>query len=181
MRNKNMKLYHAGGCEIRRPDIHFGRRNADFGEGFYLTPEVEFAYRWAGKGAVLNEYEFDESGLLIHRFTRDIDWFQYISRNRRGVDTLNADVVIGPISNDTIFDTLGILSSGYLNPEDALKLLLIGPEYTQVAVKTEKAVSHLRWLRSETISSVDTAKIARDQEDYQEAFEKQLAGMLGDS
>lgn len=42
-----MKLYHTGNAEIRKPDIFLGRKNADFGQGFYLTPDVEFAHRWA--------------------------------------------------------------------------------------------------------------------------------------
>ena len=47
---------------------------------------------------------------------------------------------MGPIANDTIFDTLGIISSGYLKPDEALSILKIGLEYRQVAIKTEKAV-----------------------------------------
>lgn len=46
------------------------------------------------------------------------------------------------------------MSSGYLRPEDALKLLLIGPEYLQVAIKTEKAVKQLRFLKSENIMNI---------------------------
>ena len=142
-----MKLYHTGTMEIRNPDIHHGRKNADFGQGFYLTPDMDFACRWAEENAVINEYELDEEGLAIHRFERDRDWFDYIFRNRRVKDTLKADVVIGPIANDTIFETLGIITSGYIEPEDAMKLLMIGPEYIQAAIKTEKAMRHLRWIR----------------------------------
>ena len=43
-----MILYHTSDREIRIPDIHHGRKNADFGWGFYLTPDKEFmklAYR----------------------------------------------------------------------------------------------------------------------------------------
>lgn len=36
-RSFNMLLYHTGYQEIREPDIHHGRKNADFGQGFYLT------------------------------------------------------------------------------------------------------------------------------------------------
>ncbi len=49
----------------RDPDIHHGRMNADFGWGFYLTPDKDFTYRWAGENAIVNEYELDESGLII--------------------------------------------------------------------------------------------------------------------
>ena len=48
-----MKLYHTGKMIIRDPDLTRGRKNADFGQGFYLTPDMEFAYRWAGTDAVV--------------------------------------------------------------------------------------------------------------------------------
>ena len=169
-----MKLYHTGKTEIREPDIRRGRKNADFGQGFYLTPDMEFTYRWAGPDAIVNEYEFDETGLLIHRFERAEDWFRYIFYNRRARDELTADVVIGSIANDTIFDTLGIISSGYLKPEDAMKLLMIGPKYTQVAIKTEKAVKQLRWIRAEAVTKLD-AKLRKAE---QEAFDLAFAEVL---
>ena len=34
---KKMRLYHTGHMEIRNPDIHRGQKNADFGQGFYMT------------------------------------------------------------------------------------------------------------------------------------------------
>ena len=37
-----MKLYHTGNAEIRKPDIFLGRENADFGQGFYLTPDAGY-------------------------------------------------------------------------------------------------------------------------------------------
>ena len=174
-----MKLYHTGNVEIRDPDIRHGRKNADFGQGFYLTPDMEFAVRWAGPEAIVNEYELDETGLLIHRFERDEEWFQYIFHNRRGSDALSSDIVTGPIANDTIFETFGVISSGFLKPADAMKLLMIGPEYTQVAVKTEKAASQLRWIRSERITKMDAAHRNADQEKYDDAFAKVLQEIVG--
>ncbi len=169
-----MKLYHTSREEVRRPDIHMGRKNADFGPGFYLTPDREFAVRWGREGAVVNEYELDTDGLQVMRLERTVEWFEYIFHNRRGTDGLAADVVIGPIANDTIFDTLGILSSGFLSPEDALKMLQIGPEYTQAAMKTEKAVSQLAWTGSFRIPPKDDAAAEREREEYQKAFSEAL-------
>ena len=176
-----MILYHTSDREIRNPDIHRGRKNADFGWGFYLTPDRDFTYRWARENAVVNEYELDETGLRIHRFTRDVDWFRYIYQNRRLQDGLTADVVIGPIANDTIFDTLGIISSGFLKPEDALKLLLIGPEYTQAAIKTENALRQLRWIRSERIGRLEKDLLKAEQEAFQEKFARELEKITGES
>ena len=174
-----MKLYHTGKEEIRNPDIRRGRKNADFGQGFYLSPDREFASRWAGADAVINEYELDESGLLIHRFRRDEEWFSYIFRNRRAMDDLSADVVIGPIANDTIFETFGIISSGFLKPADAMKLLLVGPEYTQVAVKTEKAASRLKWIQSDRIAGMETSRRKAEQQAYDVSFARILQEILG--
>ncbi len=173
-----MRLYHTGRVEIREPDICRGRKNADFGQGFYLTPDMDFAHRWAGSDAVANEYELETDGLFVHRFLRDEDWFRYIFENRRVKDGLAADVVIGPIANDTIFDTFGIISSGYLSPAEAMELLMIGPEYTQVAIKTEKALRQLRWLSSAPISRMDAAQHRTEQEAYGEAFAGTLQKIL---
>ena len=85
---------------------------------------------------------------------------------------LDADVVIGPVANDTIFDTLGIISSGYLTSEEALQLLMIGPEYTQVAVKTQKAADQLKWIGADTVTGVKEYKeqLKKEQEEYQAQF-----------
>jgi len=174
-----MILYHTSNREIRNPDIHHGRKNADFGWGFYLTPDREFAYRWARENAVINEYEFDDSELDIKVFSRDTDWFEYIFNNRLWVDTLNVDVVIGPIANDTIFDTLGIITSGYLKSEDALKLLMIGPAYTQIAVKTKKAASQLKWIRAERVERPDKETLRKEQKAYEEVFGEALNEIMG--
>ena len=175
-----MRLFHAGNEEIREPDIRRGRKNADFGQGFYLTPDEEFARRWAGPGAVVNEYELDEEGLAVHRFRRDEAWFDCIFRNRRLQDGLTADVVIGPVANDTIFDTFGVISSGLLEPADAVKLLMIGPEYTQTVIKTEKAVRQLRFIRSSPVRQPDAGEREAEKEAYQAAFAKALQEIFGE-
>ena len=164
-----MKLYHTGREEIREPDIRRGRKNADFGQGFYLTPDRDFTYRWAGTDSVVNVYELD-----------DEEWFNAIFYNRRLQDTLQADVVIGPIANDTIFDTFGIISSGYLEAADAMKLLMIGPEYTQVVLKTEEAAGRLRWIGVETITGMDGESRRAEQEQYQAVFAETMERILGE-
>ena len=80
-----MILYHTSDRDIKNPDIHRGRKNADFGWGFYLTPDKDFTYRWARENAVVNEYELDETCLDIYRFPRNGAWFEYIFNNRRNI------------------------------------------------------------------------------------------------
>jgi hypothetical protein len=173
-----MILYHTSDREIVHPDIHYGRKNADFGWGFYLTPDREFTCRWARDEAIVNTYELDENGLDVHYFSRNREWFEYIFQNRRVKDGLQSDAIIGPIANDTIFDTLGIITSGYLKPEDAMKLLMIGPEYRQVAIKTERAAGQLHFLGSERITGMDESIRKAEQDAFQIAFAEELQRIM---
>ena len=172
---EHITLYHTGFQKIERPDIHIGRANADFGQGFYLSDNGDFSRRWArsrrGETTWLNTYTLALDGLQVKRFERDAEWFDYIY-NRRAKDLLEADVVVGPIANDTIFDTFGIISSGYLRPGDALDLLMIGPEYTQVAVKTDRAAAQLKWLGAETVTdaAAHAAALRGEREEYDRLF-----------
>ena len=183
MSKDKMLLYHTGFEVIKAPDVHHGRRNADFGQGFYMTTDADFAHRWAGvhKDAetVVNTYELDTTGLAVHRFQRDAEWFGYLFGNRNSKpDTLMSDVIIGPIANDTIYDTFGIITSGFLKPEDAMRLLLIGPNYQQIALKTEQAAERLTWLSAEILSPEQIAayrrSVAAEEEAYQALFAEEL-------
>ena len=179
-----MILFHTGFSEIRKPDIHYGRKNADFGQGFYLSPEKEFSCRWArerkDEDSYLNTYEFNEDGLRIKVLKRDEDWVSCIFANRRGkADTFSQyDVIIGPIANDTLYDTMGILTSGFLSDGQALQILELGPEYTQWVIKSEKALSQLRWLSSRVLTKEEIAScrltVQKEETEFQTQFAEKI-------
>lgn len=175
-----LRVYHTGFHVLREPDIRIGRKNADFGQGFYLSLSDAFAGKWARENRAgevyVNCYELSLAGLRVLRLSRDERWFDYISHNRalRGEDYPEADVVIGPIANDTIYDTFGILTSGYLDPALSLSLLRLGPCFEQLVVKTERARAQLRWLSARTLGREELSRFSdellREQEDYQRAI-----------
>ncbi len=178
-----MILFHAGFDVIDDPDITYGRKNADFGQGFYMTPNEDFAFRWAkekkGQKTIVNRYELDETDLDIKRFKRGQEWFDYIYANRgRQPDKIQADVIIGPIANDIIYDTMGITTSGVLPKDISLALLMIGPEYQQVVIKTEKAKSKLKWLESTTLTSHQMETYAVVTKSEEEQFQQLFAAEL---
>ena len=183
-----LHLFHTGYVEIRNPDIHYGRKNADFGQGFYLSDSDEFAGKWMRerKDAVIhiNAYELDIRGLNVLRFTRDQDWLDYILRNRAGYADSHpeVDVVIGPIANDTNYDTLGVLTSGVLTREQSLELLRIGSAFEQTVVKTERAAAQLKWLSVRTLAPGEAARfrerVQQEEADYQTLLAEALDGML---
>ena len=180
-----MRLYHTGFLTITKPDVHYGRKNADFGQGFYLSDDEEFSKRWAkrrkGSDTILNTYELDTDGLRVKRFVRDAEWFDYLYHNRAGyADSLSEyDVIIGPIANDTIFDTWGVITSGLLPQELALELLQLGGEYHQIVLKTEKAVSQLWFIGSRVIPPDEVARyretVIREEQEYQRLFADRLS------
>lgn len=175
-----LKLYHAGYCVIEKPDIYYGRINADFGQGFYMSDSEEFAKRWIKQRndstAYINCYELETDGLEIKTLERGAEWFEYIRANRAlRPDSLSGyDVITGTVANDTIFDTLGFTTSGILTPEQALKALMTDPEYSQTVLKSERAVSQLRFVKAEIITYDESkryaAALAKEEEQFAQAF-----------
>lgn len=182
-----ISLFHTGYNIIEKPDVHYGRKNADFGQGFYTTDDVDFAHRWAreqdGCDIIVNHYELDDSALKVKEFKRDSEWFRYIFSNRRMMPDLYSDydMIIGPIANDTIYETFGIITSGFLSDEEAMKLLLVGPCSQQIVLKSQKAADNLKFVSSEILTrDMILEAAAKHQEDskfYQTEFARVMKEM----
>ncbi|MBR1530686.1 MAG: DUF3990 domain-containing protein [Eubacterium sp.] len=176
-----MELYHTSSAEIKSPDVNYGRRNADFGGGFYLSDSLDFVTKWSSeRNACVNRYTLNLTDLKVKHFEHSDEWFDYIANNRVGNKDKFAeyDVIIGPIANDTLYDTYGIIFSGLISGTDALKLLKVGKRYTQINVKTEKAAKQLTWesaqiLTPETIASARETVKAEEAE-FRNAFNTAL-------
>lgn len=179
-----MLVYHTGFDIIKYPDLLRGRRNADFGPGFYLSPDKEFSLRWAKRSSTrktyVNEYEFNTEGLNIVTLTKDEQWFDFIKNNRNGnPDSLNdVDVIIGPIANDTLYETFGVLSSGFVSRETALKVLKYGNEYTQIVIKSSRANAQLKWINSVTLTDDELEGFSSYMKEENEKFQMYLAKEL---
>lgn len=179
-----LKVFHTGLEEIKSPDVHYGRRNADFGQGFYVSDNEEFVLRWAksssGKNSIINYYELDLNGLNVLRLKRGKKWFDYIFKNRSGFtdEYGDADVIIGPVANDTLYDTYGLITSGFLKKEDSLRLLMIGSAYTQIVLKKEKAAKQLKFLSSRVITENEALlyrkTVRQEEREFQSAFNEGL-------
>lgn len=177
-------LYHTGFHERRDPDIRAGRKNADFGQGYYLTPDRDFAHRWAmerkGETTFVNAYALETDGLNVLRLERGEAWFDYIFQNRAGQpDALSAyDVILGPIANDTIYDLMGMTTSGFLQRETSLQILRLGPAYVQAAVKTDRAAAQLAWIEARTLTREEIAGYRQTVHAEEEAYQTAVAQLL---
>ena len=182
-----MYLYHVGFEIIKDIDLKYGRKNADFGQGFYLSSDLDFSKKWArisnNTDTILNIYDFDLADLKILNFNeRNEDWFNYIYKNRNNYDDIykEYDVVIGSIANDTIFDLYGIVTSGLINNDIALKILSVGPSYTQIVIKSEKAKSKLKFINYEILNKEDILKTKKEVKKVEEEYQKLVFSMLDD-
>ena len=157
-----MKLYHGSNMEVGKPRLVEQTRGLDFGEGFYLTTNEEQANRFSDiivnrrkSGiATVNVYEFDietaERELSIRRFQGpDAEWLGFVADNRLKTYTGEIyDLVIGAVANDTVMPTIQAYLSGFLTEEATLITLKKGRLVDQVCLKTDKALSLLRFERA---------------------------------
>ena len=90
------------------------------------------------------------------------------------------DVIIGLIANNSIYDTLGIFTSGFLKPEEALRLLLIGPEYEQIAIKSQRAADQLKWISARTIDSNENIQYQKILIAEQETYLREIGEAMED-
>lgn len=174
-------LYHAGYSVIEHPDVHYGRKNADFGQGFYTSDNKDFSERWvrerSGYNIVINSYVLDDINLKVKRFRRNSEWFNYIFSNRRSKEDILAeyDLIIGPIANDTIYETFGLITSGFLSDDEAMKLLMVGECSDQIVLKTRKATEHLRFISSEILTKEKIDAARKEHEIENERFQSEFA------
>ena len=90
-------VFHGSVVQVDKPLVMLGRKNLDFGQGFYITDIKEQAIRWATRMAtrrlsapVLNVYAFDrEKARENYRYLRfeayDKDWLDFIVASRKGL------------------------------------------------------------------------------------------------
>ena len=159
-----MKLYHGSNVEVPTPELLPSVRALDFGRGFYLTSDFDQAARWARTAvlrrsegsAVVSVYEFDEvaaSSLKILRFdSPDSGWLKYVTRNRtQPSDDPDFDIVTGPVANDNTMPVLNLYFKGAYSEEEALRRLLPQRLKDQFAMKSEAALSCLRFLEGRSL------------------------------
>ena len=150
-----MILYHGSFVTIDKPDLTHSRPNVDFGKGFYTTPIYEQAEKWCGKfkrrgqDGIITSYEFNETAygvLKVLKFDAySEEWLDFILNCRRGQDSTDYDLVIGGVANDKVFNTVELYFDGLLDKKEAISRLRYEKPNLQMAFRTEKALSYLKF------------------------------------
>lgn len=161
-------LYHGSYLEVSQPLAKAGRKNLDFGHGFYLTIIKEQAEAWARiiasrKGRsikpVVSIFQFDEEkakvdGIRFKVFDAyDIEWLDYVVDCRKGKDVSNDfDAVEGGVANDNVIDTVEDYEKGVITAEQALGQLKYKKVNHQICILNQTVIdNYLKFVESFTL------------------------------
>ncbi len=149
-------LYHGTYLSIPKPLAKVGRKNLDFGPGFYLTQIESQARDWATiiasrKGretrAIINIYNFDynnavENNVKFKIFNEyNIEWLDYVVNCRKGKDVSSIfDVVEGGVANDNVIDTVEDYEKGIITAEQALGQLRYKKVNHQICILNQEVI-----------------------------------------
>ena len=148
-------VYHGGTQIVEKPLCKIGRKNLDFGQGFYVTNIRNQAISWArnialkrGETPVLNIYTLEKE-IVLNQFrckifqAYDADWLDFIVENRTGHNVAkDFDYVEGGVANDRIIDTVNLYMAGLIGFETALKRLSEHQPNNQICVLNQKIIDN---------------------------------------
>lgn len=150
----NIIVYHGGTETIENPICKFGRKNLDFGQGFYVTNLREQAITWANNmarnrkmPAVLNRYRLDREAILQNARCKifkayDKEWLEFIVGNRTGQELAkDYDYVEGGVANDRVVDTINLYIAGLMELSTALRELSKHQPNNQICILSQDLIN----------------------------------------
>ena len=158
-------LYHGSNMEVSTPLTKIGRKNLDFGRGFYLTSIRKQASNWANivamrkdrnaKG-VVSVFHFDKTkaikdGYIFKIFdSYNTEWLEYVVDCRRGKNVFaKYDVVEGGVANDSVIDTVEDYEKGIITAEQALGQLRYKKVNHQICILNQEVINqYLTFVKS---------------------------------
>ena len=160
-----MILYHGSTDLVDRPEIRQSDVYLDFGTGFYTTTSYEQAERWASikmrrknvSVGYVSIYEFDFDRAMqdctIHRFdSADYEWLMFVIKNRRGEDTrLPADLYIGPVADDNVYQSIRLFETGAYDAEYTVKRLKTEALHDQWVLHTDRILAYCKFIGAKEV------------------------------
>jgi len=157
-------LYHGSSSIVKLPIANAGRRNLDFGRGFYMTKLYDQAEKWAkivssrkseDAIGIVNVYEIElenafsecDSWILFPEY--NLDWLNFVVSCRNGTDISDYQIVEGGVANDQVIDTIEDFENGRITAEQALDQLRYKKPNNQICIRDQKIIDkYLRFVKS---------------------------------
>ena len=154
-------LFHGAKSEITgNIDIHRGRQNNDFGQGFYTGESYEQAISFVSGFEHSSVYyiRFDDSNLKCKRYKVDQEWMMTIAYYRGVLDeykdhpviqklieaSKDCDYIIAPIADNRMFQIINSFIAGELTDEQCKHCLAATNLGMQYIFISERAVSQAK-------------------------------------
>ena len=142
-----MEVFHGSTLIVDTPLVGVGRRNLDFGLGFYVTTIRQQAVDWAQRPInkdlpqYLNCYDLDIDTILQSQYkylkfeSYNDEWLDFVIGNRHGEKLwADYDLIEGGIANDRVFNTIELYDAGLITREEALSRLRYEKPNNQVCL-----------------------------------------------
>lgn len=155
-------LYHGSKYGIKELTYDGFREDYDFGKGFYLSKSLSSAASFVNsqKSSSIYAFKLNLEDLNIYEFECDLDWMLVISLNRKKIEKYKdnkiiqnilekinkADVLIGPIADNKMFEVMSKFSNGEITTVEAIHALSASRLGKQYVVKSQKALDKLTFL-----------------------------------
>ena len=181
---KQIKIYHGSEKNIIKPIFGEGKKNNDFGLGFYCTKDINLAKEWAVsslKDGFANKYILNIEYLKILNLNSSeytiLNWIAILVEHRLfslkslvaqrakkylidnfGLNVNAYDVIIGYRADDSYFDYAESFLNNSITVEQLAKAMKLGKLGEQIVIKSQYAFSCLTY---------DGFEIAKKEEFYE--------------
>lgn len=169
--NKLITLYHGSDKIIDKPVFGEGRKNNDFGLGFYCTEDESLAKEWAVSSlndGFSNRYILDSEYLNILELNNSkytiLNWIAILVEHRLfsiktpiarkakqylidnfSINVNAYDVIVGYRADDSYFDYAESFINNAITVEQLSKAMKLGKLGEQIVIKSETAFSRLKF------------------------------------
>ena len=148
-------VYHGSTHRVVHPLVALGRKNLDFGQGFYVTTYREQAIQWAmrqqilrrSQEAWLNVYVLDMEKVSAGNYalTRldgyNNEWLEFIAVSRHGQTPWQGyDLIEGGVANDKVVDAVEAYLAGLADVEHTLNKLAYALPNNQICLLNQELI-----------------------------------------
>lgn len=163
IKDKNeVVLYHGSKYGINEITFDGSREDCDFGKGFYLSEHLSssISFVHSQNNSSIYAFKLNLKDLKVYRFECNLDWMLLISFYRKKIEDYKdnerikkiiknieeADVLIGPIADNKMFEVMGKFASGEITTTEAIHALSASRLGKQYVVRTQKGINQLKFL-----------------------------------
>lgn len=178
MQKDELPIYHGSISIIDSPEFGKGKKNNDYGRGFYCTENLELAKEWAvdlDRDGYANKYILDTRGLKILDLSKSataLNWITILIQNRvfllnndvakagkkflidnYNIPTNNYDVIKGYRADDSYFAYAESFLNNTISIQRLTEALRLGNLGEQIVLISKKAFEQIRFTGYELADS----------------------------